>query len=225
MAAQITISWHGIACFSIEAKHGDAVAKLVTDPFDPSQGPKLPRNLSGDVVTVSHDHTSHNNVDAVKAIGEKKLFVINTPGEYEVGGLFIYGVPAPHDDAGGKDRGLTTLFRYEIGDLSIAHLGDLGSPIVDAQREALEDVDVLMIPVGGGSTIGPKEAVEIIAQLEPRVVIPMHYNIPDLKEKRETVERFLKEIAAAKPERMTKFKFMKKDLPTEETKVVVLDIE
>jgi len=225
MSAQITITWHGISCFSIEAKHGDAVARLVTDPFDPSSGLKLSRALSADVVTVSHDHLGHNNVDAVKPIGEKELLIVKSPGEYEVGGLFIYGIAAAHDDTEGKDRGMTTLYRFEVGDLSIAHLGDLGSGIVDAQREVLEDIDVLMIPVGGGPTIGAKQAVELIAQLEPRIVIPMHYAIPGLKEKRDAVEKFLKEIAAAKPEHVTKLKITKKDLPTDETRVVVMDIE
>ncbi len=232
MAASLTISWHGISCFSIEVKHGDAVCKLVTDPFQSELGLKLPRNLTADVVTISHDHLGHNNVEAVKAappsagqVGEKPLMIIRSPGEYEVNGLFIYGIAAPHDQSGGKERGFTTLFRYEIGDLSFAHLGDLGTPIVDAQREALEDIDVLLVPVGGGPTIGSKQAVELVAQLEPRLVIPMHYGVSGLKEKRESVDKFLKEIAAAKPERTTKLKIMKKDLPTEETRVVVMDIE
>jgi len=225
MAASLTISWHGISCFSIEAKHGDAVANLVTDPFDPSVGLKLSRALAADVVTVSHDHLGHNNVAAVKAAGEKPLMVVDAPGEYEVGGLFIYGIAAPHDPAGGAERGFTTLYRFEVGDLSVAHLGDLGTPIVDAQRAALEDIDILMLPVGGGPTIGAKEAVELVSALEPRIVIPMHYAIPGLKDKRESVDRFLKEIAAAKPERTAKLKLTKKDLPTEEMRVVVMELE
>lgn len=222
MAASLTFVWHGLSCFSIEAKNGDAVANLVTDPFGPDTGLKLPRNLSGDIVTVSHDHPSHNNVDAVKAEGDKKLFIVHTPGEYEVGGLFVYGVSAPHDQKEGKDRGLTTLYRFEVGDLSFAHLGDLGSPIVDAEREALEDIDVLLLPVGGGSVLTAKQAVEIVTQLSPRIVIPMHYSLPGLKNDSDAVEKFLKEMAAT-PERVAKFKIMKKDLPAEETKVVILE--
>lgn len=223
MAASITFEWHGLSCFSIEARNGDSCANLVTDPFGPETGLKLPRNLSGDVVTVSHEHPSHDFLDGVKTVGEKKLFVIKTPGEYEVGGLFIYGVSAPHDAKEGKERGMTTLYRYEVGDLSVAHLGDLGTGILDAQREALEDIDILLIPVGGETVLSAKAAVEIVTQLSPRIVIPMHYAVPGLKAKSDPVEKFLKEIAASNPERVAKFKAIKKDLPAEETKVVVLE--
>jgi L-ascorbate metabolism protein UlaG (beta-lactamase superfamily) len=225
MAASITFVWHGLSCFSIEARNGDACANLVTDPFGPESGLKLPRNISGDVVTVSHDHSLYNNTEAVKPAGEKKLFVINTPGEYEVGGLFVYGIAAPYDEKAGKERGLTSLYRFEVGDLSVAHLGDLGAGITDVQREELEDVDVLLIPVGGDSVLSAKQAVEIVTQLEPRVVIPMHYAVPGLKTKSDPVEKFLKEMAVAKPERVAKFKAVKKDLPTEETKVVILELD
>jgi len=223
MPASIQFIWHGLSCFSIEAKNGDAVANLVTDPYGAETGLKLPRNLSADVVTVSHDHPSHNNVEAVKAVGDKKLFVIKSPGEYEVGGLFVYGINAPHDDKEGKERGLTTLYRFEVGDLSVAHLGDLGADILDAQRETLEDIDVLLIPVGGETVLNAKRAVEIVTQLSPRVVIPMHYALPGLKSKSDPVEKFLKEMAAGAAERVTKWKAVKKDLPVEETKVIILE--
>jgi L-ascorbate metabolism protein UlaG (beta-lactamase superfamily) len=223
MAASIQFIWHGLSCFSIEAKNGDAVANLVTDPFGPETGLKIPRNLTADVVTVSHDHSSHNNIEAVKAMGEKKLFVIKTPGEYEVGGLFVYGINAPHDEKEGSERGLTTLYRFEVGDLSVAHLGDLGADILDAQRETLEDIDVLLIPVGGETVLNAKRAVEIITQLSPRIVIPMHYALPGLKIKSDPLEKFLKEMAVGNPERVAKWKAVKKDLPAEETKVIILE--
>lgn len=224
MAASLVFEWHGVSCFSIEAKNGDAQTTLVTDPFGSETDLKLPRNLAADVVTVSHDHSWHNNVKAVKAMEGKKGFLeIAAPGEYEVGGLFIYGIPAPHDAVEGKKRGLTTIYRFEIGDLSFAHLGDLGTPIVDAEREALEDIDILLIPVGGNSTINAKEAVAIISELEPKIVIPMHYALPGMPKGGDGVEKFLKEIAATKAERVTKLKISKKDLPMEETKIFVLE--
>jgi L-ascorbate metabolism protein UlaG (beta-lactamase superfamily) len=223
MAASIQFIWHGLSCFSIEARNGDAVASLVTDPYGSESGLKLPRNLSADVVTVSHDHPSHNNVEAVKVVGEKKIFVIKNPGEYEVGGLFVYGINAPHDEKEGKERGLTTLYRFEVGDLSVAHLGDLGVDMLDAQRETLEDIDILLIPVGGETVLNAKRAVEIVTQLSPRIVIPMHYALPGLKLKSDPVEKFLKEMAAGVPERVAKWKAVKKDLPAEETKVIILE--
>lgn len=223
MAASITFVWHGLSCFSIEAKNGDSVANLVTDPFSPETGLKTPRNLSADIVTVSHDHSAHNFLEAVKPQGEKKIFIVKNPGEYEVGGLFVYGVAAPHDEKDGKDRGMTTLYRYEVGDLSVAHLGDLGSNILDLQREALEDIDILLLPVGGETVLSAKAAVEIVTQLSPRIVIPMHYDVPGLKSKSDAVDKFLKEMGASKAERMAKFKAIKKDLPVEETKVIILE--
>jgi len=224
MASSLVFEWHGVSCFSIEAKNGDAATTLVTDPFGSEAGLKLPRNLAADVVTISHDHPWHNNLDAVKAMeGKKDFFKITGPGEYEVGGLFIYGIPAPHDNEEGKKRGLTTIYRFEIGDLSFAHLGDLGTPIVDAEREALEDIDILLIPVGGNSTINAKQAVAIVSELEPKIVIPMHYELPGMPKGGDPVEKFLKEIAATKAERVSRLKIARKDLPMEETKIIVLE--
>jgi L-ascorbate metabolism protein UlaG (beta-lactamase superfamily) len=223
MGATLSFEWHGVSCFTIEAKNGDAATTLVTDPFGAEVGLKLPRNLSADVVTISHDHAWHNNLDAVKAMEGKEIFAITGPGEYEVGGLFVYGIAAPHDAVEGKKRGLTTLYRFEIGDLSFAHLGDLGTPIVDAEREALEDIDILLLPVGGNSTINAKEAVAIVNELEPKIVIPMHYAIPGMPKGGDPVDKFLKEIAATKAERVNRFKISKKDLPAEETKIIVLE--
>jgi len=223
MPASIQFIWHGLSCFSIEAKNGDAVANLVTDPYGAETGLKLPRNLTADVVTVSRDHPSYNNTEAVKAAGEKKLFTIKSPGEYEVGGLFVYGINAPRDEKEDKERGATTLYRFEVGDLSVAHLGDLGADILDTQRETLEDIDILLIPVGGETALNAKRAVAIVTALSPRIVIPMHYALPGLKFKSDPVEKFLKEMGAGAPERVAKWKAVKKDLPAEETKVVILE--
>jgi L-ascorbate metabolism protein UlaG (beta-lactamase superfamily) len=216
MAASISIIWHGISCFTIEAKNGDATAVLVTDPYDLDVGLKLPRNLSADVVTVSHEDPAHDNVEAVKAEGEKKLFVISSPGEYEISGLFVYGI---------RSASGNTLYRYEIGDLSVGFLGGLGSPLSDAEQEALEDVDILLVPVGNEGALTAKQAVEAVTALSPRVVVPMQYAIPGLMIKCDPVDKFLKEMGASKAEHMAKVKLMKKDLPAEETKVIVIDRE
>jgi L-ascorbate metabolism protein UlaG (beta-lactamase superfamily) len=218
MSASITFIWHGLSCFSIEARNGDACAHLVIDPFDQDAGLKLPRNLAGDLITISNDSAEHNNAAAVKSAGEKKPLVISSPGEYEVSGLFVYGTSAPASPA-------TTLYRYEIGDLSFAHLGNLGTDLSDEQRELLEDIDILLVPVGDSAVLNAKKAVEIVTELEPRVVIPMHYAVPGLAKKLDPVEKFLKEMGAGSPERVSKFKAVKKDLPAEETKVVVLELD
>ncbi len=213
------ISWFGQSSFKIE---GEKVT-LVTDPFDEACGLKVPR-LAADIVTISHDHHDHNNVGAVKGMGEDKPFVITEPGEYEVKNAFIYGLPTYHDNENGKSRGANIVYRIEIDGISLAHLGDLGHVLEDGDIEKLEGIDVLMIPVGGADTIDAKVASQIISQVEPRVVIPMHYKIKGLKTKTEldSLDKFCKEIGVCPAEELSKFKLTKKDLPQDNMKVVVL---
>lgn len=213
------INWFGQSCFKIQ---GDK-AILVTDPLGKDYGLKMPR-LTADIVTISHNHNDHNNAEAVKGINETKPFIIDRPGEYEVKDTFIYGIPAFHDNQKGKERGDNIMYRIEMDGISIAHLGDLGHDLINGQIEKLEGVDILMIPVGGSYTINAKQATELISQLEPRIVIPMHYNLPGLKLKNKIdgIDAFCKEFGACPKEEINKFKVTKKDLPQDNIKVVVL---
>ena len=147
-------------------------------------------NLSADIVLVTHNHSDHNNVAGVK--GEP--FVINGPGEYEVKEVFVNGISSFHDDNGGKERGLNTIYLIEAEDLKFCHLGDLGQKqLTDEQLEKIDGVDVLMIPVGGGKyTIDSSAAQKIISQIEPRIVIPMHFALPKNKAELDDVSKFLK---------------------------------
>ena len=214
------ITWHGQACFKIEGEK----ATIVTDPLGSDYGLKVPR-LTADVVTVSHDHGDHSNIAAVKPVGEGKVFIISHPGEYEIKGVFIYGVTSFHDGSQGSERGLNNIYRIELDGISIGHLGDLGHTLEQSQLEKLEGVDILMIPVGGTYTIDGKEATKVISQIEPRIVIPMHYNIKGLKtpKKIDDLDTFCKEIAICPKETLNKFKVTKKDLPQEDLRVVVLE--
>jgi L-ascorbate metabolism protein UlaG (beta-lactamase superfamily) len=213
----MTITWFGQSCFKIQS--GDVT--LVTDPYNPEVGFKLPR-LTADIVTVSHDHYDHNNAAGVT--GENGApFLISAPGEYEIKGVFVYGIPFWHDKNEGKDRGQSIAYRIEMEGISVAHLGDLGHTLSDEQVAELDGVDILLIPVGGKWTIGANEAVEIINEIEPRIVIPMHYKIPGLKVDVESADKFLKEMGASKAEKMAKLKISKKDLPQEEMKVILLE--
>lgn len=212
------INWYGLACFKIQ---GDK-ATVITDPYNNSFGLKVPR-LAGDIVTSSHDHDDHNNVTAVKGLDDKSPFVINSPGEYEVKDTFIYGIPSWHDAKGGADRGPNIIYRIEMDGVSLAHLGDLGHTLENGQIAKLEGVDILMIPVGGKYTIDGKEATKIISQIEPRLVIPMHYSIKGLNLKIDKLDVFCKEIGVCPPNTLPKFKVAKKDLPQEELQVVLLE--
>lgn len=214
----MTITWLGHSCFKIQDKE----VTIVTDPYDPSIGFKLPR-LSADIVTVSHNHYDHNNTAAVRGVAEKGPFIISTPGEYEIKGVFVYGIPFWHDKSEGKERGQNIVYRIEVDGISVAHLGDLGHTLTEEQAAKLDGVDILLIPVGGKYTIGASEAVEIVSELEPRVIIPMHYKIPGLKIDIDSVDKFLKEMGAGRVEKMPKLKISKKDLPKEETKIILLE--
>lgn len=214
----MTISWLGQSCFKIQGKD----VALVTDPYGGEVGLKLSR-LSADIVTVSHDHDDHNNVDAVRGEKGETPFLISSPGEYEVKGVFVYGIPFWHDKSEGKERGQSVTYRIEMEGISIAHLGDLGHTLNEEQVAKLDGVDILLIPVGDKWTIGAREAAEIINEIEPRIVIPMHYKIPGLKMDIDPVDKFLKEMGAGKAEHLPKLKIVKKDLPQEETKVIILD--
>ncbi len=211
------INWFGQSCFKIQSEK----SILVTDPFDQSIGLKLPR-LVADIVTVSHQHSDHNNVEAVKGIDNPQPFIIENPGEYEIKNTFIYGIDSYHDNKEGKEKGTNMIYRIETEEMILAHLGDLGHLLTNGQIEKLEGVDILFIPVGGVYTINAKEAAELISQLEPRIIIPMHYKIKGLKFNVDSVDKFCKEIGVCPTETINKFKISKKDLPQEEMKVVIL---
>ncbi|MBI5766012.1 MBL fold metallo-hydrolase [Candidatus Falkowbacteria bacterium] len=214
------IQWLGQSYFRIQTKNNGDEVIIATDPYGADIGLKPPK-IQADIVTISHQHHDHNNLDAIK--GEP--FVIDGPGEYETKGVFIYGIPAWHDNKEGKERGSTIMYRLIAENMNILHLGDLGDLLTNEQIEKINEVDILLIPVGGIYTIDGKKANEIISQLEPRLVIPMHYKIPGFKTSTElhSVDQFIKESGLL-VEKMDKLKIAKKDLPQEETKIILLNI-
>ncbi len=162
------ISRLGHSSFKIRGK----TATVVTDPFDPSAvGIKYPK-VEADIVTVSHSHSDHNFTQNVSG----SPYIISGPGEYEKLGVFVKGILSYHDNNQGQERGRNTIYRMEIDKIHLAHLGDLGHKLTDDQSDQLSDVDILFIPVGGFYTINSAQGAEIIAQIEPKIVIPMHYH-------------------------------------------------
>src|SRR4030042_1514377 len=205
------IAWYGQSCFKllVKANNGDKIT-LIIDPFDKEIGLTPPRG-NADIVIVSHDHHDHNNVKSISG----NPFLIDGPGEYDVKKVFIKGVYSFHDNKKGQERGINTIWVIEAEEMKICHLGDLGQDALsDNQLEKIGEIDVLMIPVGGIYTIDGSEAVKIINQIEPRVVIPMHYKIPGLNIKLNPVEKFLEEIGREK-ETMEELSIQKKDLTEE----------
>ncbi|MFH1172981.1 MAG: MBL fold metallo-hydrolase [bacterium] len=211
------ITWLGHSCFKIQDKE----TVIIIDPYGQGYGPKPPR-LKADLVMVSHDHNDHNYTDSI--MGEP--LVIRGPGEYETKGVYVLGLPSWHDGQKGQERGPNTIYRFEVDGVSLAHLGDLGHVLENDLLSELEGTDVLFIPVGGIYTINAKQAVEVISQIEPRIVIPMHYDMPEFskKVKLDGLDKFCKEIGICSKEAVEKLKITKNDLPVEDTQVIVMSM-
>jgi len=212
------ITWQGDSCFKIQDKQGSDGVTLVTNPFDKEIGLKIP-NFEADIVTMSHDHSDHNNIKAIKGTP----FLVNSPGEYDLKNVLIEGVDSCHNEEEEKKRGKNIIYRIEMEDISITHLGDLGRILDSSQLERLTGTDILLIPVGGGYTLDAKKAVEVISQIEPRIVIPMHYKTDGLKIDLEPLEKFIKELGI-EASYEDKLKISKKDLPQEDMELVVLSM-
>jgi L-ascorbate metabolism protein UlaG (beta-lactamase superfamily) len=180
----VDITWLGHGCFRLRGKNATAI----TDPFPPSFGIKLPK-LEADLVTVSHRHPNHSYTDVARG-----AYVVDIPGEFEISGVSVFGIPAYHDETLGAELGKNTIFLIEMDDVRICHLGDLGHKLDEDQSEAIGTVDVLLVPVGGKKTIPAATAAEVVRLIEPRLVVPMHYATPGIKEDLFTVDTFLKEM-------------------------------
>lgn len=195
-------------------------AAVITDPYEEgSVGFKFPK-LSADIVTISHGHQDHNNSSAVESV--KKI--IEGPGEYEVEGISIIGLPSYHDDKKGEERGKNTIYIFEADDLRVAHLGDLGHKPDQELFEKIGDIDVLMIPIGGAYTIDAQVAAEVAQDIEADIVIPMHYKTSKLKQDFpiEGVDGFINAMGS-KVVHEKKYKVKKDDLLAEEQTIVVLE--
>lgn len=203
------LTWFGLSCFRIVER---GFASIVTDPYDSGLGlPAL--KLRGDVVTISHNAQGHNHAGAVSG----RQHDLKGPGEYEIGGVFITGIATTHEAVTTEN----VLFLFDYDGLTIAHLGDMSKVPTQTQIEALEQVNVLLVPVGSGNSLNAAQAAELVSMLEPSIVIPMHYHIPSLELDLEDVDRFLKEMGAAEPESLASLKVTSRTLPVE-TQVVLL---
>lgn len=219
------IIWKGHSFFQIIVNSGkDNQVVLAIDPFDEKVGLRVPR-FAADILLVSHDHSDHNNIKAI----EGAPFLAEGPGEYDVKGVYIQGIPSFHDNNLGKERGRNTIFTIEAEELKICHLGDLGQKeLFSEQVEDIGEIDVLLIPVGGKYTISGQEALKIISQIEPKIVIPMHYCLGQAKAglgaDLDGVEKFLKAMGQKIQESLPKLTVKKKDLAAAEaeTKIIVL---
>ena len=213
------IIWHGQSCFQIIARREkNNQVLIVIDPFSEEIGLRVPK-LEADILLITHSHHNHNNIKAVSGTP----FLIEGPGEYEIKDVALQGIPTWHDNLLGKERGANTIYTIEVEGMRLCHLGDLGQKELTAdQLEKIGEVDILMIPVGGIYTISSKEAPKIMAQIEPKIIIPMHYQVPKLKIKLDGLDKFLKIMGIKSIESLPKLSIKKKDLSEEEAKIIVL---
>ena len=214
------IKYLGHSSFFIKTKN----AKIVTDPYSAeSTGMKFPKT-EADIVTISHDHGDHNYSEGIK--GEP--LVLTWPGEFEKNEVRVTGFGTFHDAKDGAERGGNVMYKFEDNEISVLHCGDLGHLLNDEITEQIGAVDILMVPVGGFFTITAEEAVKVVNQIEPSMVIPMHYNHPGLNQEKfanlQDLNVFLKEIGAEEVQPVDKITVKKDQLDPENTQVVVLSM-
>ena len=218
------ITWYGHSCFRLTER---SFATVVTDPYDNKSIGYDSLKLRSDIVTVSHDAPGHNNTDAVKGTSH----VIDGPGEFEIGGVFVTGVQTEGSGSGKKKSKKdneaplrNTVYVFDYDGITVAHLGDLKEVPTQSEIEALGTINVALVPVGGGSALNAAKAAEIISLVEPNLVIPMHYSTPASKVSLDELNKFIKEMGLSKPETQPSLKVTRSGLPNE-THVVVLDYQ
>lgn len=202
----MVISWLGDAGIRLQTK--DVV--VLIDPPGTATGLK-PTKQAANIVAL----TQVDGRDAKSVSGNP--FLIDAPGEYERQNVFAYGLTLPGDPG-------RVHWRFEAEELSLGHLGSLNHPIENGDLATLEGVDILFVPVGGKSVLDAEAAAALISQIEPRIVVPIQFKCPGSTAGYADVAPFLKEMGSKTNQPIDKLKIVKKDLPAEETNVVVLTL-
>jgi L-ascorbate metabolism protein UlaG (beta-lactamase superfamily) len=205
------LNWIGHSCFRLRGRD----RTVITDPCARDSGYTLGRTTA-DLVTVSNFHPNHY---AIGDVGGDPM-ILDGPGEYEVGGVFVTGVRTTRPETR-TDAPHNTAYVIKVDDITICHLGDLASVLTTEQTELMKDVDVLLVPVGGRCTIGPAEAVEVISRVEPKLVVPMHYATEASKVELDGLERFLREMGIAETQPQSRLNVTRSSLPAEPTVTVM----
>jgi L-ascorbate metabolism protein UlaG (beta-lactamase superfamily) len=206
------ITWYGRACFRLKGRE----ATVITDPCPPSTGFVAGKH-DVDLLTLSHEHADHAYNRSITA-----GLTLKRPGEYEFHDLLVTGIGSFHDAVGGQERGRNVIFSFEVDGVHITHLGDLGHLLSEEQLTELGPIDVLLVPAGGVFTVTPAEAAEVVSQISPKIVIPMHFRVDDASSDLLPADKFLQEMAVAEPIRQPKAVVTPSSLP-DETQVILLD--
>lgn len=210
------ISWYGHSCFRLSQRN---YATIVTDPFNAKVIGYSPIKLKADIVTISHATPGHNYLDGVEF-----QHALTRPGEYEIGGVFV--IAAPMYNTSAENTRYNIVYVMDFEGLTVAHLGDLDHVPSQSEVDALGQVDIALVPVGGGGALNASQAAEVISLLEPSYVIPMHYKTPQTTLELDTLERFLKEMGISHVEQtLDTFKINPGSELPEQTQVVVLSVK
>lgn len=211
------INYLGHSCFKIKTDQG----VVITDPFSDEIGLKMPKEKA-DLVTISHDHSDHNNYQAIKF--NEKTMVLRYSGEYEIHNISVFGYDSCHDDQNGACRGKNVIFNFFVEGMNVCHLGDLGEELTDAQIKELGKIDILFVPIGGEYTLELKQALALVNKIEPGIFIPMHYKCDGLNQdfdKLNTLKDLVSEYGM-EPAPVKKLMIDKNKLP-EETELVIME--
>lgn len=209
------ITWYGHSCFRITERGQTSV---VCDPYDSSVVGYAPLKIKADIVTISHESPSHNYLKGVKG----DPYVINSPGEYEIGGVFITGLRTDKRKKRENNQ-VNTLYLIEHSGINIVHLGDMLQVPSQTEVESLGPVHIALVPVGGSDGLTAAKASEAISLFEPNIVIPMHYQTPETTVKLDPISKFLKEMGLSAVDTMPSLKVSNAASLPEETQVIVLD--
>jgi L-ascorbate metabolism protein UlaG (beta-lactamase superfamily) len=220
--ASMRVEWYGQSAFHLVSSE----ASVFIDPFADLSGlsgrgiqfdyPPI-AGVRADLLLVTHEHADHNGVEAIE--GDPAV-LRSTAGRLESPIGEVLAVASEHDEVAGTARGPNTIFAFELAGTRVCHFGDFGqSALRDAQAAAIGAVDLLILPVGGGPTIGAEGAAAIVGRLAPRWVLPMHYRTPRIGFL-ETAEAFLE--GSASVHRLAGAAFDTGELPATEGPLVVV---
>ena len=210
------VSWLGHACFRLRGRD----VTILTDPYEGDDWGYPPLVTSANVVTVSNEHPHHAGLSGVQG----RPHVLRGPGEYEIGGALIWGLRTKRRQNADASSHKNTAFVIQLEELTVCHLGDLAvSPLSNEELDRMKDADVLLVPVGGHCTINATEAAAVVAQVEPKLIVPMHYATDETRGQvaLDSVDRFCKELGATEAPPRGRLSITPTTLPNEPTVVLL----
>lgn len=199
------LKFNGHSCFSLKTNQG---IQIITDPHS-----KL-SSLEARIVTVSHNTTNHNQTSKVGGSPQ----ILDWPGEYEIEGIAITGI-----DASNQERGESNIiFKFILDQVRVCHLGDFSGKLTDKMLDKIGNIDILIVPVGGKNSLNAEQAKKIIEDIDPRIIIPMHYQGEEIDAELDSVDKFLREMGKSNIEPQDSFSATRSSLPSDDSEIVVL---